>query len=70
MGAKFYCDSCGTEVFKMLSENDKEVFTVKVIELNCKCTDCMIAEHREQVKNYKDLLKEMKETLHYSIVGT
>lgn len=40
MGAKFFCNVCGREIFQDMDQNMKETTTIEEIEGQCLCSDC------------------------------
>ena len=48
MGAKWFCNKCGKEIWKGLSNDIKKTTTVYEMELSCVCTDCAIAESKKE----------------------
>jgi len=53
MGAKWFCNKCGKEIWEGLDRNSKESETVFDMEKMCVCSDCLLDEIVETRKKEK-----------------
>jgi hypothetical protein len=42
MGARWFCNSCGIEIWQGLDADQKKTETVADMEHRCMCSDCII----------------------------
>lgn len=43
---RFFCKSCGKELWTGMLEDKKQYLTIAEAEATCICSDCILAEHR------------------------
>ena len=54
MGAKWFCNKCGKEIWESLNETDKRIHTVEEMERKCICSDCVLQDIEEEMSNGGD----------------
>lgn len=50
----FFCDECDEEIFQGMDENIKETEMITDILQKCTCSDCILKQAREEVKEASD----------------
>jgi len=50
MGARWFCNTCGNEIWKFLNPFTKESETIAEAEERCICSNCMLKEVRSLLK--------------------
>ena len=51
MGARWFCNDCGREIWQGLSQEQKETETVAEMEEVCMCTDCILKNGGFHINN-------------------